>query len=67
MSSGQPVMMRLARTLISGLLMKVWWKASLRVGIMWAWWIAISNGKSGPGQGLNQESMSGMTISLPGW
>ena len=23
--------------------------------------------KLGPGQGLNQESMSGMTISLPGW
>ena len=28
--------------------------------------MAISNGRSGPGQGLNQESVSGMTISLPG-
>ena len=28
--------------------------------------MAISNGKLGPGWGLNQESVSGMTISLPG-
>ena len=42
-------------------------KASLQVSVMWAWWIVISNGRSGPGWGLNQESMSGMTISLPGW
>ena len=36
MSSGQPVMMRLARAHISGSLMKACWKASLWVGIMWA-------------------------------
>ena len=64
MSAGQPVMMRSARALISGLLMKACCKASLQVGVMWAWWIAISRGK-GPGWGLNQESVSGMTISLP--
>ena len=29
--------------------------------------MAISSGRSGPGRGLNQESVSGMTISLPGW
>ena len=67
MSSGQPVMMRSTRACISRSLMKACWKASLQSGIMWAWWIAISNGRSGPGQGLNQESVSGMSISLPGW
>ena len=36
MSSGQPVMMRLARALISGSLTKACWKASLQSGIMWA-------------------------------
>ena len=66
MSSGQPVMMRSVRTHISGSLMKACWKASLWSGIMQAWWIAISNGRSGPGWGLNQKSVSGMTISLPG-
>ena len=40
MSSGQPVMMRLARAHISGLLTKACWKASLWSGIMQAWWIA---------------------------
>ena len=67
MSSGQPVTMRSARALIFGSLMKACWKASLWSGIMWAWWMVISNGRSGPGQGLNRESVSGMTISLPGW
>ena len=67
MSSGQPVMMRSVRALISGSLMKACWKDSLQVGIMWVWWIAISNGKLGPGQGMNRESVSGMTISLSGW
>ena len=66
MSLGQPVIMRSARACISGSLMKACWKASLQSGVMWAWWIAISNGRSGPGQGLNQESVSGMTFSLPG-
>ena len=28
--------------------------------------MAISNGRSGSGLGLKQESVSGMTISLPG-
>ena len=28
--------------------------------------MAISSGRSGPGQGLNLERVSGMTISLPG-
>ena len=67
MSLGQPVMMRLARTCISGLFTKACWKAPLQSGVMQAWWIAISNGRSGPGLGLNRESVSGMTISLPGW
>ena len=53
MSSGQPITMRLARACISGLLMKACWKASLQSGIMQAWWMAISNGWSGPGRGLN--------------
>ena len=66
MSSGQPVMIGSVRAHISGLLTKACWKASLQVGVMWALWIVISNGKSGPGWGLNQESVSGMTISLPG-
>ena len=52
MSSGQPVMIRLARACISGLLMKACWKASLWCGVRQAWWIAISNGRSGPGWGL---------------
>ena len=67
MSLGQPVTMRSARAHISGSLTKAYWKAPLQPGIMQASWIVISNGKSGPGQGLNQESVSGMTISLPGW
>ena len=29
--------------------------------------MAISNGRAGPGWGLNQESVYVMTISLPGW
>ena len=66
MSSGQPIMMRLARAHISGLLMKACWKASLWSGIMRAWGMAIFNGRSGPGRGLNWESVFGMTISLPG-
>ena len=66
MSSGQPVTMRSARARISGSLTKACWKASLLSGIMQAWWIVISHGRSGPGRGLNQESVSGMTISLPG-
>ena len=66
MSSGQPVMMRSARAHISGSFTKACWKASLQSGMMQAWWIAISSGRSGPGLGLNQESVSGMTISLPG-
>ena len=66
MSLGQPVMMRLARARISGSFTKACWKASLWSCVMQAWWIAISSGRSGPGLGLNQESMSGMTISLPG-
>ena len=66
MSSGQPVMMRSARAHISGSFTKACWKASLWSGVMQAWWMAISNGRSGPGLGLNQESVSGMTISLPG-
>ena len=53
MSLGQPVMMRLARGCISGSLMKAYWKASLQSGIMQEWWIVISNGRLGPGQGLN--------------
>ena len=67
MSSGQAVTMRLVRAHIPGSLMKACWKASLQSGIMWAWWIVISNGRLGPGWGLNLESVSGMTISLPGW
>ena len=66
MSSDQPMMMRSARACISWSLMKACWKASLQSGIMWVWWMVISNGRSGPGQGLNQESVSGMTISLTG-
>ena len=66
MSSGQPVMMRLARAHISGSFTKACWKASLQSGVMRAWWIAISSGRSGPGLGLNWESVSDMTISLPG-
>ena len=65
MSFGQPVMMRLARAHISGSFTKACWKASLQSGIMCAWWIAISSGRSGPDLGLNWESVSGMTISLP--
>ena len=53
MSLGQPVTMRLARAHISWSLMKACWKASLQFGITWAWWIVISNGRSGPGWGLN--------------
>ena len=44
-------MIRLARVCISGSLTKACWKASLWFGIMQAWWIAISNGQSGPGLG----------------
>ena len=66
MSLGQAVMMRSARACISGSFTKACWKASLQSGVMWAWWIVISNGRSGPGWGLNLESVSGMTISLPG-
>ena len=36
MSSGQPVMMKLARARISGSFTKVCWKASLQSGMMWA-------------------------------
>ena len=60
-------MMRSARACISGSFTKACWKASLQSGVMWAWWIAISNGRSGPGRGLNLESVSGMTISFTGW
>ena len=55
MPLGQPVMMRSVGTSISGSLTKACWKASLQSGIMRAWWIAISNGRSGPGWGLNWE------------
>ena len=57
MSLGQPVTKRSARHHISGLLMKACWKACLQVGVMWAWWIAISNGRLGPDWGLNRESV----------
>ena len=48
MSSGQPVMIRLVRAHISGLLTKAYWKASLQVGVMWAWLMATSSERSGP-------------------
>ena len=67
MSLVQPVLMRSARVCISGSFAKACWKASLQSGVMQAWWIAISSGRSGPGLGLNQEGVSDMTISLPGW
>ena len=67
MSSGQPVMIMLVRACILGSLTKACWNASFLSGDRWAWWMAMSSGMSGPGHGLNWESVSGRAISLPGW
>ena len=58
MSLGQPVMIMSVRVHISGLLTKACWNASFLSGDKQAWWMARSSGMSGPGHGLNQESVS---------
>ena len=66
MSLGQPVIIMLVRACISGSLTKACWNASFFSMDRQAWWMAMSSGMSGPGGGLNQESVSGRAISLLG-